>query len=525
MKYQKHQTIIKDSTLGILIFALIIYSAHIFLQTTTWGAGLSPDSLNYIQSAKKIIDGKSLANLPTHWPPLYPIILAASKMLSGDILFNAKWLQLIIYCTNICVFTFILYKITNRSLVIAITSLALIASSQVFLSLHAMVLTEALFLLLSLAGIHYISTFFSQNENIKYLVLSAVFIGLAQLTRYLGVTLEITALFSIMIFSKKSLSKKISISLIHVIISMTPILLWFGKPFFEKGDVGNRITAFHPITHEKLFSGFSHFLGWFSLPHTFWYLSLPLIFLSFSVFYKLFIPNERYDISDACRLHIISNIFVLVYVPVLLLSISFYDAHTPLSNRILFPLYVFFFLGIVCTVHTLISNKRLLFVRYIGYVLLILLITLTIKQKTIQNSYVLYTKEKGIGLASKKWKQSPIINWLKELNGTVIIYSNDPKSIELYSGKKAKMIPRHTNTITKKRNEKFVNQMNRLVQKIIGGKGVIIYFSSVTWRWYLPTVAQLNKGIPLRPLFEGEDGVVLMINDGNKLVANETVVE
>lgn len=63
-----------------LVLLALVGAILILLSTSRYGAGLSPDSVGYIGTARNLITGAgfiSYGGSPTvEWPPLYPALLA-----------------------------------------------------------------------------------------------------------------------------------------------------------------------------------------------------------------------------------------------------------------------------------------------------------------------------------------------------------------------------------------------------------------------------------------------------------------
>ncbi len=63
--------------IGITAFILLMW-------ITPYGSGVSPDSTIYIGSAKSLLSGKGFSYRVTHFPPLYPLFLAAAGLLENN---------------------------------------------------------------------------------------------------------------------------------------------------------------------------------------------------------------------------------------------------------------------------------------------------------------------------------------------------------------------------------------------------------------------------------------------------------
>lgn len=93
----------------------------------------------------------------------------------------------------------------------------------------------------------------------------------------------------------------------------------------------------------------------------------------------------------------------------------------------------------------------------------------------------------------------------------LIIYTNGPDPLEFYLDVKSKTLPRHTYPETRLRNEKIFDDIRAMAAEISQKNGVIVYFKNISWRWYLPTIDQLQKILLLQVMFDSKDGTVLRL--------------
>jgi len=94
-----------------------------------------------------------------------------------------------------------------------------------------------------------------------------------------------------------------------------------------------------------------------------------------------------------------------------------------------------------------------------------------------------------------------------------VIYTNGPDSITIFTGRASTMLPNHTNPGTRRKNEKFDAEFKQMQEVLCNEHGVIVYFQSVNWRWYLPTLHDLTEKLPLGLVYQGKDGVVVTVRD------------
>jgi len=494
----------------VLFFMVLaaLYVCYLLYSATVWGAGLTADSIAYLEGARDIIEDGNLDGIGTHFPPLYFLIIAFCGGISGDPLASLRYIQIVVIGLNLLAGALIVWKATHRSFLSTIIFLLVFVTSQPILSLHAMAWSEAMFSLFALLGVYYLLRFIHNSENRNFtLILSALCLSGAFLTRYAGITLIMTGVISLLLFSGTNVLKRVKTSLLYGFISCLPMFLWMLRNWYISDNVTSRRLGYHPISTEKIEAGIQVFLQGFFIPENNSIVFLLLLFLVILlyIFTAKINPGdiERYD-----RTPEICFIFIVIYIPFIVVSISFFDAHTPLSPRILFPAYLFFLMAIIVLNNRAVQTHD---IKTIGIALSVLLIIFSLAQQKVQTRYLAYAKAQGLGFASKGWRQSETLKWVTALPKNTVIYTNAPDAIKVHTDRSSEMIPHIVVPTSRNRNQNLVADMQNMVQDLSQNDGVIVYFHGITWRWYLPTLEQLEKGLSLHYVFKGSDGVVAQV--------------
>jgi hypothetical protein len=245
---------------------------------------------------------------------------------------------------------------------------------------------------------------------------------------------------------------------------------------------------------------------WLFIPVSYPFLSILVISL-IAAFYFISIKQARLEAIHINRLLEICFIFIVIYILFLFISISFFDAQTPLDKRILCPVYPFSILAMLLLNHRISEIRKL---RKVSLSVVLLMLLLAFFQWKDQQQFVSYAADNGLGLASKKWVQSDILQWLKELPADVMIYTNGPDPIMIYTNRSCIMIPRDIYPNKQTQNKSFMDEIKAMVSKLSKHDGVIIYFNTIN-RNYLPTISELNTIQPLQLVYKGKDGVVMKL--------------
>jgi hypothetical protein len=175
-----------------------------------------------------------------------------------------------------------------------------------------------------------------------------------------------------------------------------------------------------------------------------------------------------------------------------------------LDQRILLPVFLCMILiFLLIAKKTLcVFNKTVKIVLY-SFVAVFLLAQLN-NLKQILPNYINY----GIGYSSIIWTQSKTIDYIKNLPGQPVIYSNGPDIINLFLDRASLMIPNRVNPVDRLDNRDFSEQFQAMVENIKSKNGYLVYFVYVDWRWYLPPLPMVAELLPEFNIYQTEDGFI-----------------
>lgn len=150
-----------------LVLAGAIASALLYFSMPL-GPGVSPDSTIYIGTAKSLIagDGFWVRGEPmTHYPPAYPLLLAAISPLNSDMLQSARILHALLYAANLMLFGLSIYICTKGSRTATACAILVFLTSKSFFSTHSMAWSEAPFLTFALICMICVSLYLPPPPN------------------------------------------------------------------------------------------------------------------------------------------------------------------------------------------------------------------------------------------------------------------------------------------------------------------------------------------------------------------------
>ena len=497
------------NTISILIFIFACFSSFLLLKATTWGIGLTTDSIAYIEGARSILRNQNFSDLSSHYPPLYFFLISLSSIFSSDILLSTKWLQIFTIFLHTCIIGYIIFQETQYELIWALLGMFVFSTSTTVLQIHSMAWSEASFCIFSLLGLYYLSKYQQIGTEVRWLFYAGVLVAMAFLTRYSGVTLICTGIIFIFSRTQKSFRTRILHSIIFTSFALSLISIWFVRNIIANVSITNRQLIFHPISIEKIINGIQVFLSWFQISSFNLSIALGLIFMLLIAYYIISFKYQSFEIPFIQ----LSLLFISVYIPFLIISISFFDAHTPLDGRILFPAYDFLLIAILLMLHKLLStigNEKIFNIFNALFIVSILIFSAF--QFFAQAKFIETLESDGLGFSSKEWVQSELLEYIKKLPESTLIWTNGPDPIQLYLNRSSKMLPKVIDPITQKTNPQAMKEIKNTITELIEKGGVLVLFNNITWRWYLANIQQIASIVQLEEISQAQDGVIYRVN-------------
>jgi hypothetical protein len=499
----------------------ILLAAWLILRVTRGGAGLSTDSRAYLMGARNLLAGNGLMQnsgpdmrFPlTHFAPLYPMMLAAGSRISGaDAYAVARWLNVLFLAGTALFAAFVIKRISGSRIAAIIGTIILLSATDI-LRVHSMVWSESGYLAFSLASI-WILAFYVCDGSRWALLIASIFAGLAFATRYAGASLPVAVALMVFFNRQKPLRKRAADTAISLALSCGPMALWLARNFFLSGAVANRQAGFHPPAASEWDAACATLSAWViqtaSKDLTKW-LGLGIcivLWIGAAIASRLLTRADRVEQPDEsvmCRelLRLLWTNAAL-YLLVILLTATFFDAYMPLDHRILAPFHVIFVIVVVATLTRLdaIRGGRL------AKRLLILLVctAFLFNQGKDLLDWSKNAPTKGLGYASVAWKNSRLIHYVKKLPRKSSIYSNGAVPLYLLANQLAKPIPGDVDPSSPRRVAAARNALMLMREDLTQNGGAIVYFKSM----HGPAMSQrlLERKLPLKKIFTARDGAV-----------------
>jgi 4-amino-4-deoxy-L-arabinose transferase-like glycosyltransferase len=205
---------------GLLSVAMVLFM-------TRRGISLSFDSINYLSVAKTIGLGRWTDSLVGTWPPFYPLLIALLNSLGFLGEESARIISMIMY-SALVIMIFLLAKATAGRLVAHLASVSmLLCAPLLFVYSHCW--SETVYVAVSAISLLVLQSYYKSTgvRSMRLLLWAAAFVGLALLTRYIGVALLLAGLLIVLLKKEIRVSiDKIKALILFGVIACAPLAIY-----------------------------------------------------------------------------------------------------------------------------------------------------------------------------------------------------------------------------------------------------------------------------------------------------------
>ena len=479
----------------IALLLISILGFILVLQSTPEGAGLSDDSIAYVAGARSIAAGQGYreawlaSNQPvTHFPPAFPTVLAVFGFLGIDPLHAARYVNAFLFFLSAGLLGILVWRMTP-SLTAGLVIAGLFVLCGDLLQVHAVAMSEPLFIFLSLLSIWMFDLYFERDYHWLWLIACATFVGIAYLTRYSGLALIATFIVALLILHKTWKQRFTSIA-IFIAATIPWIVGWTLRNKLVAGNATNRAFVWHPLTSENLNIGLRTVADAF-IPVPAWrdaILKQPIIVETMIVLILGAVlvwllnrawqyvsgrqPSSLYP-STAAKgsaevISFTTALYLFAYLASIIASMMMFDAATRFRLRILAPTFVSLLILLIYLGVWLRNRNRPL-------VILLTFVFIAFSAYKQVNTIGDLSRG-GTGYASFKWYDSQAMAYLRELPPDVYIYTDEPAAVYLYTGRGNYVLPDRYDSATALPREGFENGLSYMKQDILDGKAVLVLF-------------------------------------------------
>jgi hypothetical protein len=429
----------------------IVGAGLIFFPTRSFGLGISYDSVEYIAVANNILNGIGAIGFGgahlVHQPLLYPAVLSALSYISGnDPSFSANWLNVLLFCATIY-FTGLLLLRNLHSPLLAFIATAVMIVAIPLLKVYFMAWSEPLFITLTALYLLQVETYLTKKDRFSLSMLALV-VGLAALTRYIGIVLILTGVISILFLRDGGFRERLFHAVLFTGFASFPIGINLVRNYIVSSTLfGSRSPSIFSLSQNLSFTTNSLF-SWY-LPNTIaqhraalLLLGIMIGFLSGIRFKENWLQNK--EIFTRLRSPLL---FATAYIAFLIYS-STTTAYDQIGDRLLSPMFIPITLLIVTIGEVWLLGERGNFLNGRPNVLLrtlaacILTTLLWSRPIQVTPGLVKSISTQGWGYHSKSWRESETIGYLQQkFLQECALYTNAPEVLYYLTNLNAKFSP------------------------------------------------------------------------------------
>jgi hypothetical protein len=329
-------------------------SALFVLGATSRGVGLSPDSLQYVTASESAASGNGLITVGwegvpaplTHFPPGYPLLLAAATRAGLPPQQFARWSNVVLFVLTIVVAAVLARRMAPQAPWAAPIAACTAAVAHDLVVAHSMVWTEPLYLTLSLGGALALGMALDRHSPVLLTVAGAA-AAAAALTRYVGVANIGMVAIAVLLWWPASHWRRLLVSSAVSALAATPLFLALAlQAGASDGAIANRRFVWHPIEGADLRVAASVATKWVTPLSDATYLTavwaaVLVVLLGVVLTLRSRPAQPAIESSESSRMQsLILLLYAAMYMAVVVLSMSLVDAQTTLEARLLVPILV-----------------------------------------------------------------------------------------------------------------------------------------------------------------------------------------
>lgn len=490
-----------------LFVLLIALSVFLFIRCTPYGVGLVSDSVNYINGARSIAEGKGYYRLGgagelkaiTNFPPLYSICLAIPLHFGMEWQLAVWWVSLFFFVLNTVMIIRVIW-LAGGSRWAGLLGAALMLSMRPYLYYQFYAMSEP---------VYYFCTFLAfvcmirgyRTGNFFWWLGCGLACGGAFLARYIGIV-SLCAIFgAILVFCRENRRRAFA----GLFCGSLPLIAaWLVRNALATGNASNRRILSHWVTTDDLRHGVVILWRWI-FPARYGNLETPTSWMVWGTagffavclvfcLIMMIIAGRRVKPFFSAVVSIWTwLLFIIGYNLFVILTISLFDASVNIEERILFPAFMILFLIPPLLFGWLLTRK--------DYLPSILPLVLTVFFTVI---FVLDTvphldgmAERGYGWGWEGWNTSPAMMIIRELPEDKILYSNQIEAVNLWAGRGAYALLDPVDPSSDQVREGYQDTINEIRRQVDYGEAVLVFFGVESWlgtgnNW----VTELVEGLP-----------------------------
>ena len=324
----------------VLGVVLVAYGTH-------RGAGESRDSLRYLRGAENLARGNGYTDVSstserepiTLWPPLYSIAIAAPVVAGVSTRAAVRIVNVICFAATLCLVGVLVRRLAPASRAAPFFAMAFVLAAPAVVRNHLMAWAETLFVPLMLLGLLKLADY-AQRDRLSDVAFAGMWLGLAAVTRYVGLAVIAGAALSLWVWDRKRGTRAWKSLATFSVVALAPAAAWFVRNYLTASTAHGRAFAPDALGADRLRTAVDAVSAWllpvwFDLPvRTLW---LALVGSGLVWAWR---RASRQAAPGTRAAFVLMALCASVYLGFVLVTIVFFDPVVTFDARLLSPVYV-----------------------------------------------------------------------------------------------------------------------------------------------------------------------------------------
>ncbi len=474
------------------VIAIALFGIGLVFYLTRDGAGASGDSAWYIMGARNLLAGNGYARFSgggelraiTSFPPAYSVALAAVSTFGISTANAGLILNVALFGANLILTALLIFRATRSGWAAAIGTLLVLTSTQLVES-HSWIMSEPLYIFLSLIVAHLISLGVASSST-RLLGVAGLVVATATLTRFVGFSLLAAGALCILLLAPRGATWRLRSTSLFVALGIIPVLGWMVAPIINGGSIANRQFRLHSLDPNLMRAYQAEVVSWafgrqLPLPWRPRVVLAGLIALIGPIYFLVSrlrrnrLSRPKGDTYGDVLPWFLGS-YLVAYLGVLILNSLFFTAGTPPADsaRYLAPAYVALVILSTVTITELVrqmQETRLPAVFALSLGLLLLSLNLD------QSLQLLGEPGLSLGYVGIRRTNSDLAEALGDINLDVLIISNNPEAVYIITDRPAYLLPTRIDPHTDSVRPDYDESIDAHRRKLESGAVLVIFGS------------------------------------------------
>jgi hypothetical protein len=497
------------------LIAAMLGVALILVATSRYGIGLSADSVTYIAASESLVDGRGYTGARGDpllaFPPLFSTFMAVMHIVGLPVLAAARWINAISFGGIIYLSSHWLGTRTN-SLYTLVAGAVVILFSAPLIEISVYAWSEPLFVVFALLALLQLQKSAS-SPSLTVPLISGLYVALACLTRYAGITLIVTGVILLIVHRPGSLVLTARNILAFLAVAAGPFALWLARNYLISSTLtGDRVLS--KVTFlQTLYQTLSVVSLWFlpkAIPVRPRVLLVALFLVAVSALCVYAMVRYRWrewkTIARDCSPLLL---FIGIYTAFMIFTTAT-TALSPIDNRYMSPIFVpliitiTYALGMMVRLYAGDHLPKKAMALAATCVLLWVFYPASGTYRLVSGSLA----NGAGGFHTTSWMTSELVAYLKVVRLDGPTYSNEPYAVYALTGQVYKESPRKF----KYESRTVTDDLQHLEQQIEAkGFVYVVWFDTSWWEEYLYSADELKTFYTLEPIVTKADGAIYRV--------------